>query len=115
MRTRVQIRSFAPSVLLLSGTPNGRKLQRRSGGQRFLRQEGQHRSPMIARTFERELGFGFFNTVPPPDMGDRSDLSPFFLSYRALFLRVLVAARFDLWICEVENSLYYTYTGVLQL
>jgi hypothetical protein len=40
---------------------------------------------------------------------------PFFLSVRVLFLRVLVAARFDLWICEVENLLCYTFTGVLQL
>jgi hypothetical protein len=42
-------------------------------------------------------------------------MSPFFLSHRVLFLRVLVAARFDLWICEVENLLCYTFTGVLQL
>jgi hypothetical protein len=52
---------------------------------------------------------------PPPDTGDRFDLSPFFLSRRALFLRILVAAHFDLWFCEVDNSLYYTFTGVLQL
>jgi hypothetical protein len=66
VRTRVQIRSFAPSVLLLRRTSNGRKLQRRSGGQPFLRQEGQHLSRLIARTFERELAAALFNTVPPP-------------------------------------------------
>lgn len=66
VRTRVQIRSFALSVLLLRRTSNGRKLLRRCGGQRFLSKGEQHRSRLIARTFERELGIGFFNTVPPP-------------------------------------------------
>ncbi len=80
MRARVQIRSFTLSVLLLRGTLNGRKLQRRRGGQRFLRQEGQHQSRLIARTFERELGIGFFNTVPPPSIRGLRFLGPLFLA-----------------------------------
>ena len=106
VRTRVQIRSFAPSVLLLRRTSKGRKLQRRREGQRFLRQEGQHRSRLIGRTFERELGIGFLNTVPPPNASLKAarfhHLAAFLFEINDLFISV-----------NCDDAIYLMSIGIL--
>jgi hypothetical protein len=79
---------FAPGVLLLWRSSNGRKLQRRRERQPFLRQEGQYQSRLIGRTFERELGIGFFDTVPPPFTRGLNFLSPLFLARKPQWLRL---------------------------